>query len=51
MVTNALDIDGVETFTVHIAFLVFVRRLDSDMHAIDASDHARKSSSLVEGHF
>ena len=47
MVTYALEIDGVETFTVHIAVLVLVGRLDSDMRAIDASDHAGKSSSLV----
>lgn len=51
VVTYALDIDGVETFTVHIAVLVFVRRLVSDMCAIDASDYAGKSSSLVKGRF
>lgn len=51
VVTYALDIDRVETFTVHVAVLVLVGRLDSDMRAIDASDHAGKSSSLVKGSF
>ena len=51
MVTYALDIDGVETFTVHVAVLVLVGCLDSDMRAIDASDHAGKSSSLIKGSF
>ena len=47
VVTYALDINGIETFTVHVAVLVLVGRLDSDMRAIDVSDHAGKSSSLV----
>lgn len=51
VVTYALDIDRVETFTVHVVVLVLVGRLDSDMRAIDASDHAGKSSSLVKGSF
>ena len=50
-VAYALNIDGVETFAVHVAVLIPVGRLDSDMGAIDASDHAGKSSSLVKGSF
>ena len=51
VVTYALDIDGVETFTIHIAVLVLVGRLYSDVRAIDASDHAGKSSSPVKSSF
>ena len=51
MVAYALNIDGVETFAVHIAILVLVGCLHSDMRAIDASDHAGKASSLVKGSF
>ena len=50
VVAYALNIDGVVTFAVHVAVLVLVGRLDSDMRAIDASDHAGKSS-LVKGSF
>ena len=40
-----------ETYMIHVAVFILVGHLDSDMHAIDESDHTRKSSSIVKGSF